>query len=149
MSHMTILLAEDSPADQKLTVRALRAHDQILDIVVVSNGVEVLDFLFGTGRYAGRDTNEQPALILMDLKMPKMDGFEALQRLRADQRTRLLPVVILTSSKEEQDLIDCYRSGCNSYIRKPVDFTRFADAIGQLKSYWLTLNETPPGGGAK
>ena len=146
MNNKVILLAEDNPADQKMTVRALRQHNVVNEIIVVRNGVEALDYLFGTGDYAGRDVTQLPSLVLLDIKMPKMDGLEVLRRLRADERTKMLPVVILTSSKEEQDLIDGYRFGCNSYIRKPVDFDQFAHAVQQLKLYWLVLNEPPPGG---
>jgi two-component system response regulator len=146
MNNKVILLVEDNPADQKLTVRALRKHNVVNEVVVAKDGVEALEYLFGTGEYAGRDVRELPQIVLLDIKMPKMDGLEVLRRIRADERTSLLPVVILTSSKEEQDLINGYKLGCNSYIRKPVDFEQFAHAVQQLKLYWLVLNEVPPGG---
>jgi two-component system response regulator len=113
-------------------------------VVVAHDGKEAIDYLFGTGKYEGRDMRIMPVLILLDLNLPKISGIEALQRIRADERTRLLPTVVLTSSKEEQDLVDGYRSGANSYIRKPVDFDQFAEAIRQLGLYWLVLNEAPP-----
>ena len=148
MNNKVILLVEDNPADEKMTVRALRQHNIVNQIVVAHNGVEALDYLFGTGQYAGRDVKQQPTVVLLDIKMPKMDGLEVLRRVRADKSTEMLPMVILTSSKEEQDLINGYRLGCNSYIRKPVDFDQFAQAIQHLKLYWLVLNESPPGGNA-
>jgi CheY-like chemotaxis protein len=113
-------------------------------VVVVRNGVEVLDYLFATGAYADRDMRVMPEVIMLDLKLPKMDGLEVLRRIRADDRTRLLPVVILTSSDEERDIIEGYKLGANSYVRKPVDFTQFAEAVRQLRLYWLVLNEVPP-----
>lgn len=146
MNHKTILLIEDNPDDVALTLRALRKNNIANEVTVAKDGVEALDYLFGTGTYAGRDMSKMPAVILLDLKLPRISGLEVLQRLRADKRTRLLPVVILTSSKEEQDLIDSYMLGANSYIRKPVDFTKFVDAIKSLGLYWLILNEPPPVG---
>jgi two-component system response regulator len=137
-------LVEDDPDDQALTMRAFKKNNILNDVVVAQNGVEALDFVFGRGAYEGRDVSDEPSLILLDLKLPKMDGLEVLRRLRADDRTRLLPVVILTSSKEEQDLVSGYSLGANSYIRKPVDFKQFAEAIRQLGLYWLVLNEAPP-----
>ena len=139
-----ILLVEDNPDDAALTLRALKKNNILNEVVVARDGVEALEYLFGTGAYADRDRRVWPQVILLDLKLPKIDGLEVLSRLRADVRTRLLPVVILTSSKEEQDLIDGYSLGANSYVRKPVDFTQFAEAVRQLGLYWLVLNEEPP-----
>jgi two-component system response regulator len=144
MEDKIILLVEDNPDDEALTLRALKKNNIGNRVVVAHDGVEALDFFFGTGAYADRDLREMPAIILLDLKLPKIDGLEVLRRLRGDDRTRLLPVVILTSSKEEQDLINGYKLGANSYIRKPVDFTQFVEAVRQLGLYWLVLNETPP-----
>lgn len=144
MDKRTILLVEDNPDDVALTLRAFKKSNILNEVIVAQDGVEALDYLFATGDHAGRDTGMMPQLILLDLKLPKMDGMEVLRRMRADARTRLLPVVILTSSKEEQDVIDGYNLGCNSYIRKPVDFAQFSEAIRQLGLYWLILNETPP-----
>jgi CheY-like chemotaxis protein len=145
MGHKSILLVEDNPDDESLTWRALRKNNIANEVVVAHDGVEALEYLFGTGAYAGRDTTVMPTLILLDLKLPKLDGLEVLRRLRADERTKLIPVVILTTSKEEQDLIQGYRLGANSYVWKPVDFTQFAEAVRQLGLYWLVLNEPPPG----
>ena len=139
-----ILLVEDEPDDEALTLRALHQNNVGNRIVVVHDGVEALDYLFAKNDYADRDPNDLPQLILLDIKLPKMDGLEVLRQLRTNPRTRLLPVVILTSSKEEQDLIEGYKSRVNSYIRKPVDFTRFVETIRELGLYWLGLNEEPP-----
>jgi two-component system response regulator len=144
MRDKIILLVEDNPDDELLTLRALRKNNVLNKVVVARDGVEALDYLFGTGRHSGRDTAVMPQLILLDLKLPKIDGLEVLKRLRADERTRLLPVVILTSSREEQDMLDGYGFGANSYVRKPVNFEQFVQAIEQLKLYWLILNEAPP-----
>lgn len=145
MSDVIILLVEDNPDDAALTLRALEKNDIANDMVkIAGNGVEALDYLFGTGEYAGRDTTTQPQLILLDLKMPKMDGIEVLRRLRQDDRTRLLPVVVLTSSDEKEDIVKIYNLGANSYIRKPVDFDEFTEAVRQLGVYWLRLNMVPP-----
>ncbi|MDR7415058.1 MAG: response regulator [Armatimonadota bacterium] len=144
MRPKTILLVEDNPDDVALTLRALRAHHLVNEVVVAEDGAEALEYLFGTGKYTGRDPRELPALVLLDLKLPKLDGLEVLQRIRADERTRLVPVVVLTSSREEQDLVASYRLGCNSYVRKPVDFQQFTEAVRQLGLYWLLLNEPPP-----
>lgn len=147
MKSKVILLVEDNPDDEQLTLRALTHNNIVNKVVVVHDGVEALDFLFGTGAYEGRDMRDLPQVVFLDLKLPRIDGLEVLTRIRADPRTKLLPVVILTSSKEEQDLIAGYSSGANSYIRKPVDFTQFAEAARQLKLYWLVLNEQPPANG--
>jgi two-component system response regulator len=144
MRDKVILLVEDNPDDELLTLRALRKNNVLNEVVVARDGVEALDYLFGTGEYAGRDTSVTPQLILLDLKLPKIDGLEVLRRLRADERTRLLPVVILTSSREQQDMLDGYGLGANSYVLKPVNFEQFVQAIEQLKLYWLILNEAPP-----
>lgn len=143
-SNKTILLVEDNPDDEALAIRALNRHHISNEIVVAHDGVEALDYLFGTGMYEGRDINIKPTVILLDLKLPRVDGLEVLRRLREDERTRLLPVVVLTTSTEEQDMLDSYSLGCNSYIRKPVDFIQFSEAIRQLGMYWLLMNEPPP-----
>ena len=144
MDRKVILLVEDNPDDEALTLRAFTKSNIANQLVVARDGVEALDFLFGSGTYAGRDLRVQPQVILLDLKLPKLDGLEVLRRMRADERTTLLPVVILTSSKEEQDIIQSYRLGANSYIRKPVDFLQFLEAVRQLGLYWLVLNEAAP-----
>ena len=144
MNDKIILLVEDNPDDVELTLRSLRKNNIRNEVVLAADGVEALDYLFGTGTHAGRDLNVMPAVILLDLKLPRIDGHEVLRRLRADERTELLPVVILTSSKEEQDLINGYKLGANSYVRKPVDFIQFNEAVRQLGLYWLLLNEIPP-----
>jgi two-component system response regulator len=144
MTDKVLLLVEDNPDDEALTLRALEPGDCISKIIVAHDGVEALDYLFGTGAFEGLDTRAMPQVILLDLKLPKINGLEVLARIRADPRTRLLPVVILTSSMEAQDLIQAYSLGVNSYIRKPVDFTQFKKAVQQLKLYWLALNEQPP-----
>ena len=143
MKEKHILLVEDNPDDVKLTLRALEKSRIGNSVDVASDGVEALDYLSGSGRFAGRDTSMMPQVVLLDLKMPRMDGLEVLQHLRADEKTRLLPVVILTTSNEERDRIESYRLGANSYIRKPVDFNQFAEAVRQLGLYWLVLNEAP------
>ena len=143
----TILLVEDNPDDEFLTRRALKKNNIGNEVVVAHDGAEALDYLFGTGAYEGRDLSAMPQVVLLDLKLPKVDGLEVLRRLRGDERTSLLPVVILTSSKEQQDLVDGYGYGANSYIRKPVDFGQFVEAVRQLGLYWLVLNETPGQGG--
>lgn len=139
----SILLVEDNPDDEALTLRAFRKNNIRNEIVVARDGVEALDYLFATGSHAGREDG-QPQVVLLDLKLPRIDGLEVLRRIRADDRTRLIPVVILTSSKEEQDLIDGYSLGCNSYVRKPVNFDEFMEAARQLGMYWLLLNEATP-----
>jgi len=144
MFQKTILLVEDNADDEELTVRALKKNNVTNDLVVARDGVEALDYVFGTGAYIGRDTAALPGLVLLDLKLPKIDGLEVLRRIRGDERSKRMPVVVLTSSKEEQDVIKSYDLGANSYIRKPVDFTQFTEAVRQLGLYWLMLNEVPP-----
>jgi CheY-like chemotaxis protein len=144
MIAKTIMLVEDNPDDEALTLRALKKNNIQNDVVVARDGVEALDYLFATGSYAGRDPSVKPVVILLDLKLPKIDGLEVLRRIRADERTKFIPTVVLTSSKEEQDLVNSYSLGCNSYIRKPVDFVQFVEAVRQLGLYWLVLNEPPP-----
>lgn len=148
MKDKVILLVEDNPDDEALTLRALKKSNILNDVAVAHDGVEALDYLFGEGSYSDRDTSVMPQVVLLDLKLPKVDGLEVLRRVRADERTRLLPVVILTSSKEERDMIEGYKLGANSYIRKPVDFVQFGQAVQQLGLYWLVLNESPPKVGA-
>ena len=139
-----ILLVEDNPDDEALTIRALKKNNIGNALVVVRDGAEALDFLFCQGAYIDRDPQEKPQVILLDLKLPKVDGLEVLRRIRSNDNTRTLPVVILTSSREEQDLIQSYSLGANSYVRKPVDFTQFIEAVLNLGLYWLVLNEVPP-----
>lgn len=140
----TILLIEDNPNDEMLTIRALKKNNILNEVVVARDGVQALDYLFAEGEHQGRNINNQPEVILLDLKLPKIDGLEVLKRIKADERTKLLPVVVLTTSNEDQDLISSYELGANSYIRKPVDFDQFIHAVGQLGLYWLVLNEAPP-----
>ncbi len=139
-----ILLVEDNPDDAKLTLLAFQRHNLGNEIVVVTDGAEALHYLFGTGRFTGRDVNQRPAVVLLDLNLPKIDGLEVLRRIRAEPRTATQPVVILTSSREDQDMLIGYRLGANSYVRKPVDFDQFIEAARQLGLYWLVLNEAPP-----
>ena len=146
MHNKIILLVEDNPDDETLTLRALSKSKILNEIVVARDGAEALDYLFGTGAHDGRDTSIQPQLILLDLKLPKIDGLEVLKRLRADHRTALLPVTVLTTSNEERDVVTSYRLGVNSYVRKPVDFDSFIEAVRQLGLYWLVLNTAPPAG---
>jgi two-component system response regulator len=143
MSNKIILLVEDNPDDEALTIRALKKNNILNEVVVARDGEEALEYLFGTGRYEGRDVSIQPQVILLDLQLPKLSGHEVLKRLRADKRTELQPVVILTTSSEQADIIESYKNGANSYIRKPVDFNQFIDAVRQLGLYWLVLNEVP------
>jgi len=138
-----ILLVEDNPDDVELTMRAFRKNNIANNVVVARDGVEALDYLFCQGAFADRDARDAPRLILLDLKLPKLDGLQVLERLRADERTRLTPVVILTSSKEEQDLVSGYKTGANSYVRKPVDFNQFVEAVRHIGLYWLLINEPP------
>ena len=144
MADQHILLVEDNPDDEELTRIAFAEAKVANRLEVVRDGQEALDYLFAEGTHAGRDPSDLPQLVLLDLKLPKIDGLEVLRRLRADERTALLPVVILTSSTEEQDLLGGYRCGANSYVRKPVDFGQFVEAVGHLGLYWLVLNRTPP-----
>ena len=140
----TILLVEDNPDDEALAIRALKRHHISNQVIVAHDGVEALEYLFCTGMYAERDINFKPTVVLLDLKLPRVDGLEVLRRLRGDDRTKLLPIVVLTTSSEEQDMLNSYSLGCNSYIRKPVDFVQFSEAIRQLGMYWLLMNEPPP-----
>lgn len=144
MRPKTILLVEDNPDDVELMLKALRKNNITNEITVVSDGAEALDFLLVAGNRSENDQSGMPAVVLLDLKLPKIDGLEVLRRLRANERTRFLPVVILTSSNEEQDIVNGYSLGVNSYVRKPIDFTRFAEAVSHLGLYWLLLNEAPP-----
>jgi two-component system response regulator len=144
MIERSILLVEDNPKDEALTLRALKKSNILNKVSVVRDGAEALDYLLGTGTDAAGKPIELPHLVLLDLKLPKIDGLEVLRRIRSDERARLLPVVILTTSTEEKDLLEGYRLGANSYVRKPVDFNQFAVAVNQLGLYWLVLNEQPP-----
>jgi two-component system, response regulator len=139
-----ILLVEDNPDDEVLTLRALRKNNILNEVVVARDGIEALDFLFANGAHANRDVSDSPQVILLDLKLPKVDGLEVLRQLRADERTRLFPVVVLTTSNEDRDVLSSYEFGANSYIRKPVDFEQFMEAVRQLGLYWLVLNMAPP-----
>jgi len=143
MRHKTLLLVEDNPDDEALTLRALRKYNLANEVVVARDGQEALDYLFGDGKFNGRDTSQLPQVILLDLKLPKVDGLEVLERLRAHPQTSRVPVVVLTSSNEESDLIRSYDLGANSYVRKPVNFEEFLEAARQLGLYWLVLNEVP------
>lgn len=144
MTDKMILLVEDNPDDEELTLRALRKSKLTNEIAVTRDGSEALEFLFCEGQYADRDPSVIPAVVLLDLKLPKLSGLEVLQRIRADERTKLVPVVILTSSSEDEDMINSYAFGANSYVRKPVAFSQFADAVSELGLYWMLLNERPP-----
>jgi len=144
LENKLILLVEDNPDDEALTLRALKKNNIANQVVVARDGVEALDYLFGTGAHAGRDMNVMPQVILLDLKLPKIDGFEVLRRLRADERTKFLPVVILTTSNEEKDRLTGYGLGANSFVRKPVEFGQFIEGVRQLGLYWLILNEAAP-----
>jgi CheY-like chemotaxis protein len=144
MNQKTIMLVEDNPDDEELTLRALRQAKIANEVIVARDGSEALEYLFATGRYAGRPRDELPAVVLLDLKLPKLSGIDVLRRLRADPVTKLVPVVVLTSSSEDEDMLRSYASGANSYVRKPVDFAAFASAVAQLGIYWMLLNEPPP-----
>ena len=139
-----ILLVEDNPDDEALTLRALKKSNILNKVIIARDGAEALDYLFGTGMYEGRNSSVQPQVVLLDLNLPRISGLEVLRRLRADERTKLTPVVVLTSSKEEEDMLASYSLGANSYVRKPVDFGDFAKAVNNLGLYWLILNESPP-----
>ena len=144
MQNHTILLVEDNPEDEALTLRALKKNNIGNEIVVVRDGAEALDYLFCRNTFANRDPEALPALILLDIKLPKIDGLEVLRRVRAEKRTQSLPIVLLSSSNERKDVIEGYKGGANSYVRKPIDFAQFIEAIQQLGFYWLALNEAPP-----
>ena len=139
-----ILLVEDNPDDEELTIRTLKKYNIMNDIVVVRDGSEAIDYLYGKGKYLGRDLNIMPVIIMLDIKLPKINGLEVLKRIRSDEKTKLLPVVILTSSDEERDLIESYELGANSYVRKSVNFSQFQKAVKQLALYWLLWNNVPP-----
>ena len=143
MNSKIILLVEDNPDDVMLTQRALKKSKILNELLVAKDGIEAVEYLFSTGKYAGRDAKALPQVVLLDLKMPRMDGLEVLQRIRADERTKLLPVVVLTTSSEDRDRVESYKLGANSYIRKPVDFDQFVSAVQNLGLYWLVLNEAP------
>jgi two-component system response regulator len=138
-----ILVVEDNPQDATMTVRALKKHNVSNTVVVARDGVEALDYLYGTGAYAGRDPFDPPQVVLLDLKLPKVDGMQVLKRIRSEPATKTLPVVILTSSDEQRDLVESYEHGVNSYVRKPVDFAEFSDAVSHLGLYWTLINKTP------
>lgn len=144
MKDRIILLVEDNPDDEELTLRALRQGNVANEVAVARDGSEALDFLFSTGNHAGRDPAQMPTVVLLDLKLPKLGGIDVLKRMRADPRTKLIPVVVLTSSSEEEDMVRSYESGANSYVRKPVEFAAFAAAVSQLGVYWMLLNQAPP-----
>jgi two-component system response regulator len=144
MTSRPILLVEDNHDDEMLTLRALKKNHIANEVVVAKDGVEALDFLFGTGAHAGRDTSVQPQVVLLDLNLPRIGGLEVLKRLRADERTRFLAVVVLTSSKEDEDVIRSYSNGANAYVRKPVEFSQFTEAVKTLGLFWLLLNESAP-----
>ena len=146
MDNKVILLVEDNPRDEALTLRALKKNNIVNEVVVARDGVEALDYFFGTGAHAERDITAMPQVVLLDLKLPKVNGLEVLRKLRADERTRRLPIVVFTSSSEEEDMIKSYDLGANSYVRKPVDFEQFLEATRQLGLYWLVLNEVAPTG---
>lgn len=142
--NKTILLVEDNPTDEKLIRLAFKKNAILSQIIIAHDGVEALDYLFCTGMYEGKDSTVLPTIIILDLKLPRISGIEVLQQIRSDNRTKLTPTVILTSSKEEEDILQCYSSGANAYVRKPVDFTEFTSAIKTLGIFWLLLNEPPP-----
>ncbi|MBI5889908.1 MAG: response regulator [Nitrosomonadales bacterium] len=145
MKNRTILLVEDNPQDEILTMRALKKINLVNEVDVARDGQQALDYLFGEGEFAARDASEMPAVVLLDIGLPRLSGLEVLERLRAEERTRLLPVVILTSSDDERDRLKSYENGCNSFVRKPVEFAEFAETVARLGIYWLATNEPPPG----
>jgi two-component system response regulator len=144
MREKIILLVDDNPDDEELTIMALNDSNILNEVIVAHDGVEALDYLFGGGKFADRDLSFQPQIVLLDLKLPKLGGLEVLKRMRSDPRTQFIPVVVLTSSSEEEDIVSSYRLGANSYVRKPIEFHRFADAVRQLGLFWLLINEVPP-----
>ena len=146
MAALTILLVEDNPDDEVLTVRELQKQNIVNEIIAVRDGVEALEYLFGTGQYAGRDATDRPTVVLLDLKLPKVDGLEVLRRIRSDDHTKYTPVVVLTSSDDQRDIVASYRLGANSYVRKPINFDQFQEAVRHVQFYWLRLNEPPPSG---
>jgi two-component system response regulator len=143
---MTILLVEDNPDDEILTVRELQKQPIVTEIIAVRDGVEAMEYLFGTGQYVRRDVRDLPTVVLLDLKLPKVDGLEVLRRIRADDRTKHIPVVVLTSSDDQRDVVESYRLGANSYVCKPVNFKQFQEAVRHVQFYWLRLNQPPPSG---
>lgn len=143
VNPMEILLVEDNPADVELTLRALKKHNLANQVKVVSDGVQALDYLFGSGTYAGQNSQPPPKVVFLDLKLPKVDGREVLRRMKADARTRIIPVVVLTSSQEERDIAESYKLGVNSYVVKPLDFNKFVEAVSELGLYWVLLNQAP------
>ena len=144
METKKILIVEDNPDDVELTLLAFKKNNITNEVVVVDDGEKAFEYLFCTGRYVSRDPKDVPAVVLLDIKLPKVNGLEVLKKIRSEERTKLIPVVILTSSKQEQDLANGYKFGCNSYVRKPVEFNEFAEAVRQLGLYWLLINEPPP-----
>lgn len=145
LKEVEILLVEDNPNDAELAIRALKKHNLANKVYVVKDGVEALDFIFGTGTYSHRDVNDKPKVVFLDLKLPKVDGLDVLKKIKSDERTKTIPVVVLTSSTEERDIIESYQLGVNSYIVKPIDFDKFVDAVSELGLYWLLLNQPPIG----
>jgi two-component system, response regulator len=148
MTEKSVLLVEDNANDEALVLRVLKRHNILNKVSVVRDGAEALEYLFATGAYAGDKTPDLPVVVLLDLKLPKVDGLEVLRQVRATERTKLLPVVVLTSSKEDRDMVESYSLGANSYVRKPVEFSEFAEAVRNLSLYWLIINEAPPRKGA-
>jgi len=145
LNEIEILLVEDNPNDVELALRALKKHNLANKVHVAKDGAEALEYIFGTGSYAGRDVNNKPKVVFLDLKLPKVDGLEVLRRIKSDERTKVIPIVVLTSSTEERDIIESYQLGVNSYIVKPIDFDKFMDAVSELGLYWLLLNHPPLG----
>jgi CheY-like chemotaxis protein len=143
LKEIEILLVEDNPNDVELALRALKKHNLANKVHVVKDGAEALEYIFGTGDYASRDVNNKPRVVFLDLKLPKVDGLEVLRRIKSDERTKVIPIVVLTSSTEERDIIESYQLGVNSYIVKPIDFDKFMDAVSELGLYWLLLNQPP------